>query len=262
MSRIAWLGMGAGVLGVGAWFLRRARAEIARGASPAGQGAPLGITPISPPPALERLREEGWVWPVPRFEDGRAPRISDGWGSARDGGRRRHRGVDVMYRRANERELVERFAPGTPNGSPLHFMPDGTPALAARGGVVRWVKKTRRGFEVVIGHNPAWATYYQHLERPWVRVGELVVAGQAIGVIGGNPLDGAGLKHLHFELWSGGRSDGAIDPKPVMASWKVLARPREPQNARRAERIAKSTKTTQPAAGAVETPAARERTRS
>lgn len=237
MSRAGWLGagVGLGVVGVGAWLARRAQAatlgadvELDVGVDPDGAGddvpapAPLGAAPpasiVSPPSPT------GWVWPVPRFADGRAPRISDGWGSKRDGGKRRHRGVDVMYRRKDRRELVEQFPPGTPNGSPMHFMPDATPVLAARAGEVRWVKLTRRGFEVVIRHE-GWATYYQHLERPLVRVGQGVVTGEAIGIVGGSPIDGGKLKHLHFELRRGGTSAGAIDPEPVMARWPVLAAP-------------------------------------
>ena len=39
----------------------------------------------------------GWIWPLLRWRE-YEPVISDGWGSPRDGGRRTHRGADLMYR--------------------------------------------------------------------------------------------------------------------------------------------------------------------
>ena len=64
------------------------------------------------------------------------------------------------------------------------------------------------------------ATFYTHLERLLVtptanvKAGERVRAGQPIGIIGADPLDGEHLKHLHFEIWLGGPKD-AIDPAPA-----------------------------------------------
>jgi len=164
------------------------------------------------------------VWPIPPYVDGRPPRISDGWGSARAGGARRHRGVDLMYRRGAPGELAGDFVPGTPNGTRHYFMPEGTPALAARAGVVTLARRSPRGFEIVIRHDPSWRTYYQHLERPLVRIGEHVDAGTPIGIVGASPLDPEGVKHLHFELWRGGASPSAIDPAPLLAGWPVLTR--------------------------------------
>jgi murein DD-endopeptidase MepM/ murein hydrolase activator NlpD len=230
VSRVVWVGvgLGVGVFGLSAWVRQRDAAAPSPGRGPAHGARPDPVTIAAssvPTSEIAALSPDGWIWPVPRFEDGRAPRISDGWGSPRDRSRRRHRGVDVMFRRAHAREWEGRFPPGTPNGSPWHFMPDGTPALAARAGLVRWVKKTPRGFEVVIAHSPSWSTFYAHLERPLVRVGQSVIAGQAIGIIGGSPIDPRGLKHLHFELRWGGTSAGAVDPAPHMARWAVLAAP-------------------------------------
>ena len=93
-------------------------------------------------------------------------------------------------------------------------MPDGLVALAASDGVVWSAMQTPRGFAVVIDHGPTKvATFYTHLEQLLVtptanaKAGQRVRAGQPIGIIGADPLDGEHLKHLHFELWLGGPSD-------------------------------------------------------
>jgi hypothetical protein len=164
--------------------------------------------------------------------NGRAPVISDGFESRREG-RVRHGGVDIMFKR----QPSDAFPSGSPNGSRMFVMPDGIPALAARDGVVWSAMKTPIGFSVVIDHGKPFATYYTHLERMFVaptapREGrQRVVAGQPIGIIGYSPLDGAKLKHLHFELWRGGPND-KIDPAIAMRSWKVLPGARETLMAR------------------------------
>lgn len=63
-----------------------------------------------PPPPPGR-----WIWPVPRWR-GRAPVVSDGYGSPRVGGNRGaiHRGADVMFRRRWRSELTDAFPPRTP----------------------------------------------------------------------------------------------------------------------------------------------------
>jgi hypothetical protein len=60
-----------------------------------------------------------------------------------------------------------------------------------------------------------------------------VRAGQMIGTAGFSPLDPQRLKHLHFEVWLGGPSDG-IDPAPLMKSWPFIGDPREVLLARNA----------------------------
>jgi Peptidase family M23 len=167
-----------------------------------------------------------WVWPVPTWQ-GRKPTVSDGFGSARPGGIR-HGGVDVMFARLPSDTLRV----GTPNGAAHHVMPNGMVALAAADGVVWSASQTPRGFAVVIDHSPTAkvATFYTHLEKLLVtptanaKAGQRVRAGQPIGIIGADPLDGEHLKHLHFEIWFGGPGS-AIDPAPVMKAWDVVANP-------------------------------------
>jgi murein DD-endopeptidase MepM/ murein hydrolase activator NlpD len=155
-----------------------------------------------------------WVWPVARW-NGRAPVISDGFGSPRPGGVK-HAGIDLMF----ARQTADAFKSGTPNGTAHHVMPDGQQAIAASDGVVWTATMTPRGYAVVLDHGKV-ATFYTHLEQLLVKGGAQVRAGQPIGVIGFDPLDAAHLKHLHFELWAGGPKD-AIDPAPLMRTWEVL----------------------------------------
>ena len=153
-----------------------------------------------------------WIWPLAPLK-GRAPVISDGFGSPRPGGIR-HAGVDLMYRRTASDVLVA----GTPNATNAFVMPDGTQALAASEGIVRSAKQSPRGFAVVIDHGPV-ATFYTHLEKLLVEPKQRVHAGDLIGIVGFDPLDPAKLKHLHFEVW---RDSSAIDPAPLMRDWRVV----------------------------------------
>ena len=178
----------------------------------------LPAVPAPPPPLVGR-----WVWPVATW-DGRRPSISDGVGSPRPGGRK-HAGVDIMF----VRRSTDALRPGTPNGSAGHVMPDDALAVAASDGVVWSAEQTPRGFAVVIDHSPQKAaTFYTHLDRllitPTTRgqSKQRVRAGQPIGVIGFDPLDGARLKHLHFEVRRGGPKD-AVDPQPLMTAWDHVA---------------------------------------
>ena len=198
MSRMPWIA-GAGAIAWYAWS-RRARHAVT--------------------PALIGPLPGRWVWPVPRW-NGRAPVISDGFGSRRSGGIR-HGGVDVMFARLPS----DAFKPGTPNGSTHFVMPDQLDAVAASDGMVWSASQTARGFAVVIGHAPVAKvmTFYTHLEKLFVAKGDHVRAGQPIGIIGADPLDPEHVKHLHFELWLGGPSN-RLDPAPLMRGWGVVADP-------------------------------------
>jgi hypothetical protein len=208
VSRLPWL-VGGGALAWYAWSKTRSRAN----------------TTSAPPPAAVTSLLGRWVWPVPRW-NGRAPVISDGFDSPRPG-LPRHGGVDLMFARVP----TDAFKPGTQNGSKLHVMPDGLPALAASDGVVWSATQTPQGFAVVIDHAPRQLkTFYTHLEKLLVaphapgKAGEAVRAGQPIGIIGASPLDPEHLKHLHFEAWLGGPSD-RFDPAAVMRSWDTVPDP-------------------------------------
>ena len=222
MSKLPWL-VGGGALAAYAW----SRGTSSPSAS-TGDVANTSTTPITKPaiPTQPPARLPGrWVWPVVKWNE-RSPSISDGVGSPRPGGP--HRGVDIMF----VRKATDPFRPGTPNGSAGHVMPDDVAVVAASDGVIWSAEPTRRGFAVVVDHGPRKiATYYAHLEKLLVapttrgRSGQRVAAGEPIGIVGFDPLDGERLRHLHFEVWLGGPKD-VVDPQPLMRTWEVIADPR------------------------------------
>lgn len=162
----------------------------------------------------------GWVWPMPVLRDRRMPVISDGWGSGRDGNSRKHRGVDVMYKRPARVSLERAKAE---HGSIAYEVPNGTPVLAARAGKVWSLGHSEYGHSVILDHGKPWATFYQHLQGHSVRKGDLVRAGQVLGLCGHGekPGDG-GIRHLHFAVWKGGGEEAAIDPQAMMGAWQRL----------------------------------------
>ena len=234
MNPLLWLGAG----GLAAYLLLRHKDAAAATPAPATptqtppSAKPPQITTSAPPftgelaapkPPIAQLTGR-WGWPVPRWQ-GRAPVISDGFGSPRPPAT--HMGVDLMFGR-----IASDPFPIGPNGSKAFVMPDAWMAVAASDGVLWSAGHTPRGFAVVIDHGSV-ATFYQHLETLLVPEAKPpakgtprdqlipIKAGQPLGVIGADPLDPAHLKHLHFELWLGGPAN-AIDPQPLMKTWQVF----------------------------------------
>lgn len=78
--------------------------------------------------------------------------------------------------------------------------PTGTPVVAAFDGMVRVSKSNAGGYGnlVVIRHDNNMETYYAHLSQRLVNPGQLVHAGDTIG-LGGNTGRSYG-SHLHFEM--------------------------------------------------------------
>ncbi|MEZ4362174.1 MAG: peptidoglycan DD-metalloendopeptidase family protein [Kofleriaceae bacterium] len=186
-----------------------------------GTAARGGGGPVEPLPGR-------WVWPVPIWK-GRRPVISSGWGTPR--GTQTHEGVDVMFRRLP----TDPYRVGSPNGSKGFVLPEGVLAVAAADGKVWSAGWTPRGYSVVLDHGDTAkvATYYTHLQTLLLtpttrgRSGQRVRAGEPLGVIGADPLDGNHLKHLHFAIWRGGPSS-AVDPQPLMKFWELVDEPRGP----------------------------------
>ncbi len=76
--------------------------------------------------------------------------------------------------------------------------PEGTPVYAADSGVVIFAgwNSWGYGYSIVISHG-VWTTLYGHLSRIYVRCGQHVNAGQAIGAVGST--GNSSGPHLHFE---------------------------------------------------------------
>lgn len=88
----------------------------------------------------------------------------------------------------------------------------GAEVQAAAAGVVSKVTANDPywGTIVTLDHGGGWSTSYSNISSPTVRVGERVVAGQAIGQITENPpLESLDALHLHFVLLHDGQP---VDP--------------------------------------------------
>jgi peptidoglycan LD-endopeptidase LytH len=112
------------------------------------------------------------------------------WGDPRDGGGRRHEGIDI-------------------------FAPKGTPAIAAADGTVTSVTENRLGGKVVF-MNPDgsdYSLYYAHLGRQLVSAGQTVRAGDTLGTIDNTGNAKTTPSHLHFGIYTTG---GAVDPFPFV----------------------------------------------
>jgi murein DD-endopeptidase MepM/ murein hydrolase activator NlpD len=121
------------------------------------------------------------------------------FGADRDGGKRKHQGQDVSA-------------------------PEGTPMVAARGGVVRSVANQPGGagvYIVIRGAGESRDYVYMHLVEgsPTVRTGDTVRTGQLIGKVG--QTGAASGPHLHFEIWQDAWQGGGtpIDPYPLLQRW-------------------------------------------
>ena len=133
---------------------------------------PGGTTPVSGPVRLLR--------PVPG-------RIGDGFGAPREGGRT-HTGIDFP-------------------------VPSGTRIGAAGVGVVEFAGWNSGGYGnlVVVRHRLGYATWYAHMSRIAVSVGQSVTGGTTLGYVGST--GHATGPHLHFELR---KNAVPIDPLPYL----------------------------------------------
>lgn len=118
----------------------------------------------------------------------RGGRVSSGFGANRGG--RPHAGQD--------------FA--TPVGTPIFASMDGVVSKAGWNAIAG-----RTGIGAFLGHDGNRNTYYGHLSRLLVKVGDTVKAGQQIA-LSGNTGRSTG-PHLHFETWTGGKP---VNPAPYL----------------------------------------------
>ena len=85
---------------------------------------------------------------------------------------------------------------------------EGIPVLAAANGIVLYSGWTYPyGKLLLVSHPSGYTTLYGHNESLLVTVGEHVIQGQPIALVGNSGRSTA--PHLHFEIWKG---DHPIDP--------------------------------------------------
>ncbi len=112
--------------------------------------------------------------------------IKSFWGVDRDGGARKHEGIDIFAKR-------------------------GTPVVAVEDGVITRVQETNLGGKVVwqrlglLGKS----IYYAHLDSQLVSTGQEVKKGDSLGFVGNTGNAKLTSPHLHFGIYTG---SGAIDP--------------------------------------------------
>ncbi len=126
--------------------------------------------------------------------------IESFWGDSRDGGIRKHKGIDI-------------------------FAKKGTPVVAVSDGVIEKRANTPIGGKT-LWLNPSdysWKAYYAHLDEQLVSQGQHVHKGQVIGTVGNTGNARTTPSHLHFGIRPGKK--GWVNPLPyVKHSPKVTAK--------------------------------------
>jgi murein DD-endopeptidase MepM/ murein hydrolase activator NlpD len=151
------------------------------------EGKPPSLLPRPTPPAGSA---GGGVCPV------KGPmRIGQGWGAPRDGGRRRHQGIDLLA-------------------------DAGTPLVAVVSGHISRLSnhdQGRGGISLWLQHAGGTAYYYAHNQHNLVRLGQRVQAGQLLARVGATGNAKGGPPHLHFQIHpNGGRP---VSPDALVRRW-------------------------------------------
>jgi murein DD-endopeptidase MepM/ murein hydrolase activator NlpD len=155
----------------------------------------LGSTGSAATMPLPRL---AWTWPLPTLFFEAIGKTYPAVVSNEYQGK--HIGQDICYRRDASNFTRAKYPPGTHEGTREFFCPAGTPVLAAAQGQVRAVQPAKTGLAVILDHGDGWETWYLHLEQVAVKPGDVVAAGQGLGVVGWDPQDPEGFRHLHFAI--------------------------------------------------------------
>ena len=93
--------------------------------------------------------------------------------------------------------------------------PTGTAVKVTADGIVRLAQFTTGGYGrmVVVDHGAGFETYYAHLSRIFVQVGQSVRRGETVGAVGSTGRVTA--PHLHYEVRIGG---SPVNPYTYMKS--------------------------------------------
>lgn len=166
-----------------------------------------------------------FVWSMPMLP-GRRPVISHEFESGK------HLGCDIMYRWRS----TDPHEPPRTNRRGTFCVPDGTPVIAiGDGGTVVYAKKADNGWRTRIRYRGSLWTSFDwidlHMTELYVKAGDVVTAGQRIGMCGGDPTDKPDhLVHDHCELrrpaLHGEKADGygtvPVDPAHFLSTCDVF----------------------------------------
>ena len=121
---------------------------------------------------------------------GKKARVGSFWGAVRDGGARKHEGIDI-------------------------FAPRHTPVVAVKAGIVTTVSNGGRGGKTVWlkSLTDGFTYYYAHLQKQTVKAGQYVKQGEVLGTVGNTGNAKLTPPHLHFGMYS---FRGAVDPLPYV----------------------------------------------
>jgi murein DD-endopeptidase MepM/ murein hydrolase activator NlpD len=148
-------------------------------------------------------KKPGYAFPV--AGKGNAA-IGSFWGMDRDGGKRRHEGIDI-------------------------FAKKGTPVLAVTNGTVSRTGTTDEG----LGGKQVWlragglfgnSLYYAHLDSVAVLPGATVKTGDTLGFVGNTGNARFTPAHLHFGVYRG----GAVNPLPYVYETEKVIQSKFPVN--------------------------------
>jgi peptidoglycan LD-endopeptidase LytH len=127
--------------------------------------------------------------------------LANSWGNSRDGGKRKHKGIDI-------------------------FAPKGTGIVAVADGIISYLGEQPKG------GNCLWLTtesgasfYYAHLDR-WATglyEGMEVRSGELLGYVGNTGNAKYTPSHLHFGV---NENDEMVNPYPILTRAAVVARAR------------------------------------
>jgi murein DD-endopeptidase MepM/ murein hydrolase activator NlpD len=154
---------------------------------------------VSKPPASHL--SSSLVFPV----SGKKASIGSFWGDVRDGGKRKHEGIDI-------------------------FAKKGTAVVAVCDGVIESVGNGGIGGKTVWlrSDDHPWSAYYAHLDQQKVHYGQRVKKGQVIGTVGKTGNARFTPPHLHFGIY---KWSGAVNPLPyVKNAPKIIPTPGKKTN--------------------------------
>lgn len=127
--------------------------------------------------------------------------LSNSWGDARDGGKRKHKGIDI-------------------------FAPKGTGVVAVADGIVSYIgEQPKGGLCLWLTTENGASFYYAHLDR-WASglyEGMEVSVGDLLGYVGNTGNARTTPSHLHFAV---NESDEMVNPYPILTKASVVKRAR------------------------------------
>jgi murein DD-endopeptidase MepM/ murein hydrolase activator NlpD len=127
--------------------------------------------------------------------------LYDSWHASRDGGRRKHKGIDI-------------------------FAPKGTAIVAVTNGVISYIGEQPKGGNCLWLTNEDGASfYYAHLDRwaPGLYEGMEVRSGDLLGYVGNTGNAKSTPPHLHFAV---NENDEMVNPYPILTRAAVVQRAR------------------------------------